>query len=99
MRIFYRLSDCGNIRIRVPGTSKQKCLESFLKNFKLTRFDSMFILADSVTDETYTNLYEWIKGYPIEVKRTKAGSEAGSFKLLLDEFVASKSKSTDCVFF
>ena len=99
MKIFYRLSDCGNVRVRVPHTSKQKCLESFLNNFKLTPFDSMFILADSVTDETYINLQEWIKGYPIEVKRTQAGSEAGSFKLLLDAFVESKLRLSDTIFF
>jgi hypothetical protein len=99
MKIFYRLSDCGNVRLRVIGTSKQKCLESFLKNFHLSRLDSMFILADSVTDETWENLQEWIKGYKIEVKRTQAGSEAGSFRLLLDEFKSSNLKSTDYVFF
>lgn len=99
MKIFYRMSDCGNVRVRVPGTSKQKCLENFLKNFGLTRFDSMFLLADGVTDETYSGLQQWIKGYPIEVKRTKTGSEAGSFKLLLDEFVNSNLKPTDYVFF
>lgn len=99
MKIFYRLSDAGNVRVRVSGTSKQKCLESFLKNFHLTKFDSMFILADSVSDTTYADLQEWVKGHPIEIKRTKAGSEAGSFKLLLDEFVASNLRPTDYVFF
>lgn len=98
-KILYRLSDKGNIRERVKGTSKQKCLESFLKNFSLTKNDSMLILADGVTDETYSNLQEWIKGYPIYVKRTSAGSEAGSFKLLLDEVKASNIRQSDYLFF
>src|SRR5205823_2336754 len=89
MKVFYRLSESSNIRVRVPKTTKQNCLENFFKNFHLGPFDSMLLLADSVSDVTYTNIQTWVKGHPVEVKRTQSGSEAGSFKLLLDEFVQS----------
>lgn len=59
----------------------------------------MFILADSVEDDTYKGLLHWVRGYPIEVRRTQAGSEAGSFKLLLDEAMASNLPSSEHVHF
>lgn len=59
----------------------------------------MLILADRVKDETYAGIVEWTKGYPIEVKRSAAGSEAGSFKLLLDEAMASNLSSSEYVHF
>jgi len=95
MKIFYRLSDAGNVRARVPGTDNTSCLENFLKNFKLTGFDHLFILADSVTDHTW----EWLNYNGFDTKRTKAGSEAGSFKLLLDEFVKSDLTPNEYVYF
>ncbi len=101
MKIFYRISESSNIRIRVPGTTKQNCLENFFKNFGLSPFDSMFILADNVSDQMEDNLYCWTKDIdrPLEIKRTKSGSEAGSFKLLLDEFAASKLYDHELVYF
>lgn len=99
MKILYRLSDKGNVRTRVERTSKEKCLKSFFKNFKMTSMDHMLLLADSVTDETYAGIQEWTKGYPVTIKRTAAGSEAGSFKLLLDEFVKANLRPSDTVFF
>lgn len=60
----------------------------------------MIILADSVTDETFYSLLGWVKDYKnISVKRTQAGSEAGSFRLLLDEAVALNMGPSDTVFF
>jgi hypothetical protein len=99
MRVFYRLSESSNIRIRVPGTTKQSCLENFFKNFKLTPYDSMFLLADSVSDTTYANILEWVKGYPVEVARSQSGSEAGSFRLLLNKFEGENLPSNEYVYF
>lgn len=99
MKIFYRLSDCGNIRVRVEGTSKQKCLESFFKNFKMTRMDHMVLVADAVTDDTYAGVQQWIQGYPVTLRRTQSGSEAASFRLLLDEAVAANMNPSDTAFF
>lgn len=88
MRLFYRLSDSANIRVRVPGATKYNCLINLLTNFRLSKhFDAMTILADSVTEQTYQDLREVAKHHTIFIKRTSSGSEAASFKLLLDEFV------------
>lgn len=100
MKIFYRLSDAANVRVRVPGATKQNSLEHFLKNFYLSKYsDALIILADSVTDETYDSLLPIIENHPVTIKRTKAGSEAASFKLLLDEFVATKTHPHEVVYF
>src|SRR5216110_3438588 len=99
MRIFYRYSDSGNIRVRVNGATKEKCLSNFFKNFKLGPFDSMFILADGVTDKTWKNLGIITRGNSVTAERSQSGSEAGSFKLLLDEFVKSYLASHDYVYF
>lgn len=99
MRIYYRLSESSNVRVRVPGATKQNCLGNFFKNFGLGPFDSMLLLADSVSDETYNNIQTWIKDQPVVVKRTQSGSEAGSFKLLLDEFVAAELPPSEYVYF
>ncbi len=100
MKIFYRLSEASNVRKRVEGTTKQNCLENFFKNFGLGPFDSMLLLADSVSDQMEDNIYLWTKDIDkVEIKRTQSGSEAGSFKLLLDEFVATKLFDHELVYF
>lgn len=98
MKIFYRFSDSGNIRVRVPRTNNVKCLVHFLDRFKLSYDDHLFILADSVTDDTW-NWLDKNYGNKFQLKRTKAGSEAGSFKLLLDEFVQSNLAPYEYVYF
>src|SRR3972149_7044818 len=99
MKVCYRLSDSSNVRERVKGSTKLKCLENFLKNFHLSRLDSMFILADKVTDETYHNLQILTKNYPVEIKRSNADSEAGSFRLLLEEVVNANLPYREYVYF
>ncbi len=98
MKIFYRLSDAGNIRVRVPGANSESCLLNFLDRFKLSKYDQLFILADGVNDATW-NWLNRCYANEFELKRTKAGSEAGSFKLLLDEFVKSDLAPHDYVYF
>lgn len=100
MKVFYRLSDSSNIRTRVPRATKQNSLENFLKNFRLSKYgDSLIIIADSVTDETYDSILPIIENHPVTIKRTNSGSEASSFKLLLDEFAASKIPPREVVYF
>ena len=99
MKIFYRTSDAGNVRIRVPGADNFTCLDSFLKNFRITRFDHLFILADSVSDETYRYTSTYIYNDNVTLKRSQSGSEAGSFKLLLDWFKDSRTSDSEPVYF
>src|SRR6267142_639307 len=100
MKIFYRLSEASNIRARVKGTTKQNCLESFFKNFGLGPFDSMLLLADSVSDQVYDDLFLWTKDIDkIDIRRTKSGSEAGSFSMLLAEFEFARLSDHELVYF
>src|ERR1041385_3864798 len=99
MHIFYRLSDSSNVRERVPAADKFNCLENFFVNFKLTLADSMFLLADNVEDATWNYLrHHSIYPFEIILKRTNSGSEAASFKLLLDAF-SKLAKPSEFVYF
>jgi hypothetical protein len=64
----------------------------------MTSFDHLFILADSATDVSYNWLINTFKHSDRTIiQRSQSGSEAGSFKLLLDQF--SKSDESDYVYF
>ena len=102
MKIFYRLSDSSNIRKRVEGATKKACFQEFLRRFPLypNGKHTMYVLADSVTDATFAELPDWtLYLTDIIIKRTQSGSEAGSFKLLLNWFEELNLPDSEYVYF
>lgn len=72
LHIFYRLSDKGEIKEKMPSVNNKSCLENFLQNFAPASID---LIADNVTDETFT----WLKKYNVKkIHRTALGN-VGSF--------------------
>ena len=72
LHIYYRLSDKGENKERLPIINNKSCLENFIKHFPSSNIE---IIADNVLDETY----EWLTTLNfLMIHRTFLGN-SGSF--------------------
>ncbi len=76
MRIFYRISDEGYKKEKLPGADKHRCLENFLSIFGA---ENTTIIADNC----HRPLLEWLDRQNLKVVETNLGN-AGSFLHALD---------------
>lgn len=86
MKILYRLSDGSYPKVRFDNASKKNCLRNFLKHFR-DPYDDMFLYLDNVSDGTFemaSDILEHNCGMGRQIKRTNAGSSAGSFRLVME---------------
>lgn len=72
LNVFYRLSDAGEKKEKLPQISNANCLENFLRHFPA---DEVTVIADNVGERTL----DWLKGVGVrEIVRTALGN-SGSF--------------------
>jgi hypothetical protein len=102
MKIFYRLSDGSYPKVRFDNATKKNCLRNFLNHFVFyygatKDQDQLIVFADNVKDKTYDWIAALTETNDFDVRRTNAGSSAGSFRLVLEE--ALKLDDDEIVYF
>lgn len=104
MKILYRISESTNSQhaaartwqVKLPNATKQNCLLNVMDCFPKSE---IIIFVDSITEETF----EWLKNLEalhdrVSLKKIQAGSDAKSFRELLNE-VLSYSDNSEIVLF
>jgi hypothetical protein len=95
MKILYRISESTNSehsakrswQVKLPNATKKKCLELIITHFPTSE---IILFVDNITNETWNwllTLQQESKLYwkhPIEIKKINAGSDAKSFRELLE---------------
>lgn len=81
MKIYYRISDGGYDKVKPTNITNENCLRNFCKVFNQYILD-IHIIADNVSDETYTTIQKYIERSNIH--RVSVGHGAGTFNLSLD---------------
>lgn len=92
MKVIYRISDGGYNKIKPTYVTKRGCFLHFIKIFK--NFD-MYIIADNVSEDTYSFLQQHIDSN--KIIRTSL-SNAGSFMFSVD-FAIKNFKHDEKVYF
>jgi hypothetical protein len=78
LRVFYRLSDKGEKKEKLPQISNRACLENFMAHFSA---QEMSVIADNVSDETFA----WLETYSFaSLKRTQLGNSASFWECYTD---------------
>lgn len=85
MKVFYRISDNGYRKQKLPGASKKACLENFLEKFG--KID--VVIADNCHDETLS----WLYDAELNVVRTSLGN-APSFIYAMDMSMSEQDGET-----
>jgi hypothetical protein len=80
VRIFYRISDKSYHKGKLPGTTKQYCLENFLTCFPSAK---IFLIADNCEDKTIEMCQRILQGRDHMVYETHNGN-AGSLRWCLE---------------
>ena len=94
MKLIYRISDTGYNKVKPDYITNENCLKNFCNVF----FDNIYdikIIADNVSDDTFTMIKKYID--PHNITRVSVGHGAGTFNLALDE--ALKGEDDDIVYF
>lgn len=94
LRVFYRISDGGYKKNRVPFATKEACLNNFLSVFRLPAED-ILVIADNVGDETW----RMVNRLHSNVVRTEFGSGAASWRYAALELALTKCADQDPVYF
>lgn len=80
LHVYYRLSDKGRLKQKIPGVTLVSCLRNFLHHFQSV--DRINIIADNVGEDTYTAVVDITSSYPqttIHIERTCLGN-SGAIK-------------------
>lgn len=81
LHVFYRLSDKGEKKQKLPQISNRTCLENFLKHFPA---HEVTVIADNVAEETFA----WLQGYDLKAIIRTALGNSGSFWRCYEEALA-----------
>ena len=82
MNIIYRISDTGYNKVKPNYINNENCLRNCTSVFKTTEH-SWNIIADNISDETYSMIVKYIPEKCIE--KVSIGHGAGTFNLALDK--------------
>lgn len=88
MKAFYRISDNSYQKPKIPGASKQNCLKNFLNCFPNTE---KFIVADNVSNETFTMIKQMFTGKIFKTESSNAKSFIWSVKKAVELFPDNES--------
>lgn len=74
LKVYYRLSDKGQPKSKLTNVNLFNCLDNFLFHFQGAT--KIYIVADNVTDKTYTTLLAYIEQRPVvtSIERTSLGN-------------------------
>jgi hypothetical protein len=82
MNIIYRISDTGYNKVKPNYINNENCLRNCTNVFKTTEH-SWYIIADNISDETYSMILKYV---PINcIDKVSVGHGAGTFNLALDK--------------
>ncbi len=78
--IIYRISDSGYKKEKPTYINNENCLQNAVNIFKNATF---YIIADNVSQDTYTMITKYIN--PDSIEKVSVGHGAGTFNLALDK--------------
>lgn len=85
MKIYYRISNNSNNKLKLGKATKEACLANSIKHFQ-QYVDEFYILADNVTEEGLWNyLLEISQKYPNIILEKSSLGNAGSFWFLYEK--------------
>ena len=94
MKVIYRISDAGYNKVKPNYINNESCLKNFCNAFYEYIHD-INIIADNVSDATYSMIRKYID--PINIERVSVGHGAGTFNLALTK--ALKWNNDEIVYF
>ena len=94
MNIIYRISDTGYNKVKPDYINNESCLKNFCNVF-FDYIDSIHIIADNVSDDTYAMIQRYIRQE--NITKVSVGHGAGTFNLALDK--ALKLNDDEIVYF
>jgi hypothetical protein len=80
MKIIYRISDAGYNKVKPAYINNENCLKNFCNVF-YNHIHNIHIIADNVSDETYSMIKRYID--PANIQKVQVGHGAGTFNLAL----------------
>jgi hypothetical protein len=92
MKIFYRISDGGYNKIKLPSISNENCLKNFVRVFGN---QSIHIIADNCSEDTLQMITKYV--HPYRIEKVSIGHGAGTFNLALD--MALNQEDNEIVYF
>ena len=81
MKIYYRISDGGYNKVKPTNVNNKNCLANFCEVFHESIAD-IIVIADNVSDETYTMITEHV--HKDNIHQVSIGHGAGTFNLSLN---------------
>ncbi len=78
--VIYRISDSGYKKEKPTYINNENCLQNAVKVFRNATF---YIIADNVSQDTYTMITKYID--PDSIEKVSVGHGAGTFNLALDK--------------
>lgn len=94
MRVFYRISDKGNYKPKLPGATKEFCFKNFLECFECP----IYLITDNCDDETIEMCQKALGKRNSMVYQTSNGN-AGSFRWCLDIIENMSISPTEVIYF
>ena len=94
LKIIYRISDTGYNKVKPDYINNESCLKNFCNVF-FDYIDSIHIIADNVSDDTYAMIQHYIRQE--NITKVSVGHGAGTFNLALDK--ALKWEDDEIVYF
>jgi len=83
MKVFYRISDKGNPKEKLPSADKFHCLQNAISEFGAA---NIFVIADNCKPETIT----FIESKGLAYEQTSLGNSA-SFRYMVEKIISSLS--------
>ena len=88
--LYYRISDAGYKKEKLPCMTKENCLANAVKRFPLSEVEWL-VLADNVSASTYEMILKYV---PAErVRRVSVGHGAGTFRMVYEEALKQPDNS------
>jgi hypothetical protein len=94
MKIYYRISDNGYNKVKPNYINNHNCLQNFVNIFDKHK-NNIFIIADNISNVTYTMINKYILADHIQ--KVSVGHGAGTFNIALDH--ALLHEDDDIVYF
>lgn len=94
MKIYYRISDSGYNKSKLPQINNENCLKNFCNAFYNNVYD-IKIIADNCSESTLNMIKKYID--PINIEKVSIGHGAGTFNIALD--MALKHRDNELIYF
>lgn len=96
MKLYYRISDKGYAKNKLPGATKAVCIANFLNVFRGA--GEIIVIADHCEDSTYAELKIAQEQEKFELQRTSLGN-SGSMKFAINMACARMEDENEIIYF